>query len=184
MALDERWMDVDKLLEPAPKSREELHQRVVPEIAEARFEFPTTEFASYRSFVNVPEVTLPVTDQNGAELTPDIVVVDTPGNMLQILAAVETGDTVTEERAEQEWRPLALLPDAAFYLFLPVGYRAAAKRICKKLSIDVYGYRTLRYPPPGLGINDISGAPGINHPPMPPFARQLHRAALVTRGSY
>ena len=177
MALDERWTDVDKLLEPAPKSREELHQRVVPEIALARFEFPTTELASYRTFVNVPEVTLPVTDQDGAELTPDIVVVDTPGNLLQILAAVETGQTVTEERAEQEWRPLALLPDAAFYLFVPVGYGATAKRICKKLSIDVYGYRTWRYTPQGLEINDISEAPGIIHALMPPFARKLMRGA-------
>ena len=175
MALDERWTDVDKLLEPAPKSREELHQRVVPEIAQARFEFPTTELASYRTFVNVPEVTLPVTDQDGAELTPDIVVVDTPGNLLQILAAVETGQTVTEERAQQEWRPLARLPGAAFYLFVPVGYGATAKRICKKLSIDVYGYRTWRYTPQGLEINDISEAPGILHALMPPFARKLMR---------
>ena len=177
MALDERWTDVDKLLAPAPKSREELHQRVVPEIAEARFEFPTTEFASYRTYVNVPEVNLPVTDQNGVELTPDIVVVDTPGNLLQLVAAVETGDTVTEERAQQEWHALALLPDAAFYLFVPVGCGAAAKRICKKLSIDVYGYRTWRYTPQGLEINDISEAPGIIYSLMPPFARKLMRGA-------
>ena len=119
MALDERWTDVDKLLEPAPKSREELHQRVVPEIAQARFEFPTTELASYRTFVNVPEVTLPVTDQDGAELTPDIVVVDTPGNLPQILAAVETGQTVTAARAQQEWAPPGRRPRPAFALVRP-----------------------------------------------------------------
>ena len=175
MPLDERWTDVDKLLQPAPKSTEELYQRAVQDIAQARFEFPTLELASYRTFVNVPEPTLPVTDESGGELTPDIVVVDTPGNILKILATVETGETVTEERAEEKWRPFAQLPDVAFYLFVPVGYGAIAKRICKKLHIDIYGYRTWRYTPQGMEVNDISEPPGIIHALMPPFARKLMR---------
>ena len=175
MTIDTRWTDVDKLLEPAPQSREELHGRIVQEIAQARYEFPTPELASYRTFVNVPEVTLPVTDESGSELTPNIVVVDTPGNLLKILAQVETAETVTEEQAQQLWLPFARLPDAAFYLYVPVGYGAAAKRICKKLGVDVYGFRTWRYTPQGLEINDISEPPGIIHALMPPFARKLMR---------
>ena len=175
MPLNERWTDVDKLLQPAPQSAEELHQRVVQDIAQARFEFPTTELASYRTFVNEPKVTLPVTDEAGSELTPDIVVVDTPGNILKIAVAVEIGDTVTEERAEALWRPFSLLHEAAFYLYVPVGYGAVAKRICKQLKIDVYGYRTWRYTPQGLEVNDISEPPGIVHALMPPFARKLMR---------
>ncbi len=175
MGLEERWTDVDKLLEPAPKNREELHQRVVQEIAQARFEFPTTELPSYRAFVNVPDVTLAVTNQAGEELTPDIVVVDTPGNMLKIFASVETAETVTEERAKETWLPFAKLPDAAYYLFVPVGYGAVAKEICKKLKIDVYGFRTWRYVPQGLEVNDISEPPGIIHALMPPFARKMMR---------
>ena len=175
MGLEERWTDVDKLLEPAPKNREELHQRAVQEIAQARFEFPTTELPSYRAFVNVPDVTLAVTNQAGEELTPDIVVVDTPGNLLKIFASVETAETVTEERAEEAWLPFGKLPDAAFYLFIPVGYGDVAKRICKKLNVDVYGFRTWRYVPEGLEVNDISEPPGIIHALMPPFARRMMR---------
>ncbi len=175
MTLSERWTDVDKLLQPAPQSTEELHQRVVQDIAQARFEFPTPELASYRSFVNEPEVTLPVTDEAGNELTPDIVVVDTPGNILKILVSVETSETVTEERAQERWRPFSGLHEAAFYLYVPVGYGAVAKEICKKLGIDVYGFRTWRYVPQGLEVNDISEPPGIVHALMPPFARKLMR---------
>ena len=175
MGLEERWTDIDKLLQPAPTSTRELHERVVQEIAQARFEFPTPELPSYRAFVNVPEVTLPVTDEAGNQLVPDIVVVDTPGNFLKILAQVETADTVTEERARQVWLPFSRLPDAAFYLLVPVGYGAIAKRICKQLGIDVYGYRTWRYVPQGLEINDISEPPGIVHALMPPFARKMMR---------
>jgi len=175
VGLEERWTDIDKLLQPAPTSTQELHERAVQDIAQARFEFPTPEFASYRAFVNVPDVTLPVTDQGGNQLVPNIVVVDTPGNILKLLASVETGDTVNEEQAQQEWVLFSRLPDAAFYLFVPVGYGAIAKRICKRLGIDVYGFRTWRYVPQGMEINDISEPPGIIHALMPPFARKMMR---------
>ena len=175
MTIESRWTDVDKMLQPAPKSSEELHERVVQGIAQARFEFPTPELAGYRTFVNVPEVTLPVKDAEGNETKPDIVVVDTPGNILKIVAHVETGDRVTEERAESVWRPLSQLSDAAFYLFVPVGYGGAAKRICKRLGLDVYGFRTWRYVPQGLEINDVSEPPGIMAALMPPMVRKMLR---------
>ncbi len=85
------------------------------------------------------------------------------------------GPGITEEQAQQAWRPFADLPDAAFYLYVPVGYGGQAKGICKKLGIDVYGYRTWRYTPQGLEVNDISEPPGIVHALMPPFARKLMR---------
>ena len=175
MTLSERWMNVDELLDPVPKSVEELHQRAVADIAVARFEFPTPEFPSYRTYVNVPEVTLPVTDPDGNELTPDIVVVDTPGNVLKICAQVETSQTVNEDAAKERWEKFAKLPESAFYLYVPVGYGAIAKRICKKLDIPVYGYRTWRYTPQGLEVNEISEPPEIVHALMPPFARKLMR---------
>lgn len=175
MTIDTRWTDVDKMLQPGPKSQEELHQRAVQDVAQARFEFPTPEFPSYRAYVNVPEVTLPVTDEHGHQFTPDIVVVDTPGNILKLLALLETGDLVTEERAREVWAPLARLPGAAFYLYVPVGHGGAAKRLCRKLGLDVYGFRTWRYTPQGLEINDISEPPGIMVQLMPPLVRKILR---------
>ncbi|MDP3766642.1 MAG: hypothetical protein Q8S13_01380 [Dehalococcoidia bacterium] len=175
MTIDSRWTDVDKLLQPAPRSQQELRERAVPDVAQARFEFPSPEYPSYRTFVNVPVVTLPVTDLDGKELTPDIVVVDTPGNILKMLAQVETAETVSEEQARNAWLPYSKLPDSAFYLYVPVGYGGSAKRICKKLNISVYGYRTWRYVPQGIEINDISEPPGIVHALMPPFARKMMR---------
>ena len=73
------------------------------------------------------------------------------------------------------WLTFSRLPDAAFYLFVPVGHGAIAKRICKQLGLDVYGYRTWRYVPQGMEINDISEPPGIIHALMPPFARKMMR---------
>ncbi len=175
MTSDTRWTDVDKMLQPAPLNRQELRERVVQDAAKARFEFPTPELPSYRTYVNVPEVTLPVKDRQGNELVPDIVVVDTPGNILQILAQVELAETVTEEQAKARWAPCAKLPDAAFYLYIPVGYGATAKRICKKLRIDIYGFRTWRYVPQGIEINDISEPPEVMVQLMPPIVRKMLR---------
>ena len=175
MTIETRWTDVDKMLQPAPKDRDELRQRAIHDVAKARFEFPTPELASYRTYVNVPEVTLPVKDPRGNEYTPDIVVVDTPGNLLKIVAQVETGDLVTEERAKEVWTPLSKLGDPAFYLYVPVGYGGLAKKICKKLGIPVYGFRTWRYVPQGIEINDVSEPPDVMSKLMPPLVRKLLR---------
>lgn len=175
MTIESRWTNVDELLKPAPKNRQELHERLVQDVAQARFEFPTPELPSYRTFVNVPEVTLPVQSESGTEPAPDIVVVDTPGNFLKMLASVETSDTVTEERGRTIWAPFAKLRNAAFYLYVPVGYGAIAKKICKELKIDVYGFRTWRYTPQGLEVNDISEPPEVIVQLMPPFVRKILR---------
>jgi hypothetical protein len=168
-------MDVDKLLQPIPKNSEELRQRAIQDIAQARFEFPTPELPSFRAFVNVPEVTLPVTAADGTVVTPDIVVVDTPGNILKMLAQVEVIDNLNEERAKTVWAPFAKLPDAAFYLYVPVGYGGMAKKIAKKLGIRIYGYRTWRYVPQGIEINDISEPQDVMQALMPPFVRKMLR---------
>lgn len=175
MTIDSRWTDIDKMLQPTPKSQEELQERVIADVAQARFEFPTPEQPGFRTYVNVPEVTMPITDLEGNEHTPHIVVVDTPGNVLQMLAQVEITQNITEERAREAWAPLANLPDSAFYLFVPVGQGGRAKSIGKKLGIPIYGYRTWRYVPQGVEINEISEPPNIIHALMPPFARRLMR---------
>lgn len=175
MTIDTRWSDPDRTMKPAPRDPQELRERLVQDIAQARFEFPTPELPSYRTYVNVPDVNLPVTAPDGTVYTPDIVVVDTPGNILRMLAQVEISETVTAERARDVWTPYAKLPDAAFYLYVPVGYGGAAKRIAKKLGIEIYGYRTWRYTPHGLEINDVSEPPGIMAALMPPFVRKVLR---------
>src|SRR3972149_1927034 len=86
---------------------------------------------------------------------------------VQDVAQVETSAHLTEERAKGVWAPLAALPDTAFYLYIPVGYGGEAKKLCKKLGIRVHGYRTWRYIPQGIEINDISEPPDVMVPLMP-----------------
>jgi hypothetical protein len=175
VALDTRWEDVDKLLERTPRTRDEKHQKAVAEIAAQRFEFPTKEFASYRTYVNVPEVTMGVQVGND-EIVPDIVVVErlnTGDTRLVMTAKVAIVEEINEGEARRMWARLASIPDQAFYLYVPVGFGAAAKKICRKLGIRPEGFRTYRNTPRGFEINDISEAPSPLAALMPPVVRRM-----------
>jgi len=152
-----------------------LRAHAVRDIFEARFQFPTPESPSLRAFANVPEVSMPIRTDTGDELAPDIVVVDTSRNQVKIHVAVETAHTVNEEAARRRWLPYSQLSDSAFYLYVPVGYGGRAKRICRRLGIGVYGFRTWRYTPHGLEINEISEGPGVINNILPPILRRLIR---------
>lgn len=147
----------------------------VRDIFEARFQFPTPESPSLRAFANVPEVTMPIRTDTGSELTPDIVVIDTSRNQVKVHVAVETAHTVNEETAHRRWLPYSQLTDSAFYLYVPVGYGGRAKRICRRLGIGVYGFRTWRYTPHGLEINEVSERPGVINNILPPILKRLIR---------
>lgn len=128
---------------PLKENRDRLHDRAVRDIAKERFAYPTAKYPSFKAYANGPEPTMGVQLNDGGVGYPDIVVVDTSGNLLKIVAEVETASTVTEEEAEREWRPYA--EAAPLYLYVPVGYAQRAKQIYKRLKIPVVGLRTWRY---------------------------------------
>ena len=110
------------------------------------------------------------------QIAPDIVVVDkvsTGETKLVMTAAVVDKEGVTEGEAQRAWARWAAIPDQVFYLYVPVGYGAQAKRICKKLKIHVEGYRTWRTTPRGFEVNDVSEPASPLAALMPPLVRKL-----------
>jgi len=182
---DTRREEEDRLPQRSAKSDRELSERdrwlqflrahAVRDIFAARFQFPTPESPSLRAFANVPEVSMPIRTDTGSEFAPDIVVVDTSRNQIKIHVAVETAHTVNEEAARHRWLPYSQLADSAFYLYVPVGYGRRAKRICRRLGIGVYGFRTWRYTPHGLEINEVSERPGVINNILPAILKRLIR---------
>ena len=168
--IDTRWEDPDKLMPPSDKTREGVLSRVVKDIAGQRLAFPNAEFPSLRTHVNVPGPALVLRAADGAELTPDIVVAEARSNRPQILAAVETVDTVTDDRATGRWLPFSQVPDTTFYLYVPAGFAAEAKRLLKKHRIKSEGLRTWRYVT-GLETLDITdiGYGSLLELLLPPF---------------
>jgi hypothetical protein len=175
MSLDTRWEDVDTLLDRTTRTKDETLVKAVQEIVALRFKFPTPEHPAYRAHVNVPDVTMQV--QLGDEqIAPDIVVVEklnTGDTRLVMTAAVADKEGVTEGEAQRAWARFAAIPGQAFYVYVPVGYGAEAKRICKKLKINVEGYRTWRTTPRGFEINDVSEPASALAALMPPLVRKL-----------
>jgi hypothetical protein len=175
VALDTRWEDIDALLQRTKRTTDEELTKAVQEIARQRFEFPTQEHAAYRTYINVPEVVMGVL-VGEAEVAPSIVVVErlkTGETELVMTAQVCDVEQVTPAEAQRIWARVAAIPEQAFYLYVPVGYGAAAKRICRSLGIRPEGFRTWRWTPRGFEVNDISEAPSPLAALMPPIVRRL-----------
>jgi hypothetical protein len=175
LSLDTRWEDVDVLLRRNERSKEESLDKAVREIVAQRFKFPTEQHASYRAHINVPQVTMGV-QVGDEEIAPSIVVVErlkTGETHLVMTAQVCLREHVNEGEAKRVWSRVASIPNQAFYLYVPVGYGAEAKRICRRLGIRPEGFRTWRTTPRGFEVNDVSEAPSPLAALMPPIVRRL-----------
>jgi hypothetical protein len=175
LSAETRWENVDTLLQRTTRTQDESRASAIQEIIESRFKYPTRDHPAYRAYSNVPAVTMAV--QVGDEqIAPDIVVIEkvkTGETHLMITAAVATVEMVTDGDAADAWARWAAIPGQAFYLYVPVGYGAAAKRICKKLKIHVEGFRTWRTTPRGFEINNVSEPASPLAALMPPIVRKL-----------
>jgi len=130
------------------------HQGAVAEIAKVKFPFPGPQGIDFETIVNVPKPKMAVGEEGGKDLYPDIVVVRRPGQWLQIMADVETPDTVNDETAVNEWLPKARLGE--FYVYVPAGMAHEARALIKKHKIPVKGIRTWRFRPVwGLEVVEV-----------------------------
>jgi hypothetical protein len=129
------------------------HQGAVAEIAKVKFPYPGPEGADLDTIVNVPKPKMAVGEEGGKDLYPDIVVVRRPGQWLQIMADVETADSVNDETAVNDWLPKAKAGE--FFVYVPAGMVPEAKKLIKKHNIPVSGIRTWRFRPVwGLDVTE------------------------------
>ena len=175
--MDTRWENIDTLLTRSARTQDETLANAVREIAGGRFKFPSAELPAYRTHVNVPDVAMGVQiGDGGEEVVPSIVVVErtkTGESRLVMTAQVCGREQVNAAEALSVWSRCAAIPNQAFYLYVPVGLGAEAKKICRGLGIRPEGFRTWRTTPRGFEINDISEAPSPLAALMPPIVRRL-----------
>jgi hypothetical protein len=172
--MDTRWEDVNALLQRSERTKDEKLDKAVREVAEARFLFPSEEHPSFRTHLNVPAVTMGV-QVGDEEVVPSIVVVErtkTGETRLVMTAQVCGVEQVNDSEAKAHWARIASVPNQAFYLYVPVGYGQQAKKICRRLKINVDGFRTWRTTPRGFEVNEISDTNPLA-PLMPPLVRKL-----------
>jgi hypothetical protein len=135
--------------------RDQRHTGTIHEIVKLKFPFPNDEHPDLETIVNEPEPRISVGNWQGRDLFPDIVVVKKPGQWLQLMAEVETADTVNDEEAEREWKPYGNVGE--LLLYVPAGYAGKAKDLCKKHGVRLAGIRTWRFRPVwGLEVVDVT----------------------------
>jgi len=125
-----------------PGTIERRRDQAIQDIARLYFNFPNEESPSLKTIINSPTPTMPLQDEGGKALYPDIVVVRASDNTPQMVALVEAA--ATEERARERWLPCARLP-LPFYLYVPLEEVERAKALLKRLKIRVTGLRSWRY---------------------------------------
>ena len=125
--------------------RDQRHLGVVQEIASLKFPFPSEQFPDLETIVNVPKGFMSAGTENGKDIFPDIVVVRRPGVWLQMMALVETADTINDETATGRWLPASKC--GQLYLYVPNGCVGEAKKVAKRNHVAVAGYRTWRFRP-------------------------------------
>jgi hypothetical protein len=177
VSLDTRWENIDALLARTERTKDETLSKAVREIAEARFQFPSEEHAAYRTHINVPDVVMGVQiGDGGEEVAPSIVVVErlkTGDSRLVMTAQVCGREDVNEAEAKRIWAKCAAIPNQAFYLYVPVGMGAEAKKVCRRAGVRPEGFRTWRTTPRGFEVNDVSEQPSPLAALMPPIVRKL-----------
>jgi hypothetical protein len=141
--VDERQLG-NVMLRPSSKSQEADHLTAVKNIAEQLFPFPTPDYPHFRTFVNEPEVEQKIFTNYGTELEPDIVVLQWPEKLPVMVAEVVTPDMLSAEIAEQVWAVESRLDGVRFFLYVPAGYAAQAKKLLKDAGIKDVTLRTWR----------------------------------------
>ena len=148
-------MQGTRTMPTVPYLRDQRHDGTVQAIAKLKFPYPNDEHPELETILNEPNPQITVGQHNGHDLFPDIVVVRRPGVWLEMMAEVETGDTVTDESAEREWLPFSRCGD--LLLYVPFGYASEAKKLCKKHGVRASGIRVWRFRPVwGLEVAEAS----------------------------
>jgi hypothetical protein len=141
--VDERQLS-SAMQRPGAKTYQEAHLQAVRNIAEQLFPFPTPDYPHFRTFVNEPESEQKLFTNYGRELEPDIVVLQWPEKLPVMVAEVVTPDMLTPENAENVWRIESRLEGVRFFLYVPAGHAADAKRLLKRAKVKDVTLRTWR----------------------------------------
>lgn len=124
-----------------PAEEEALHEKLVAEIAKRVFPYPDERRPEFFTVVNHPTVNAQVKSSE-AEVTPDIVVLNSKSKFATAIAHVETSSTIGEQESEH-WRKLSLACNN-FFLYVPEEKAADAQKLLAAKEVTysaLVGYR-------------------------------------------
>ena len=152
----EAWREGATVWDRSEETRRFDQERAVQALAESRFSFPSPQYPTYRTHLNVPRATMALEfgGGGGEKVFPDILVVEYPGNYPRMVAQVETRETVSRDQAERVWKQLES-GEAPLYIYVPTGCGALAKDYARAAGIKHAQIRTWRRQPNGVIVQEI-----------------------------
>lgn len=110
-----------------------IHQEVIDLLKRSMYNYPNATHPSLMTFINHPVKHKAVTDLNGNEFYPDIVIINSVTYKIVMIGEVETASSLNKIEVSQ-WENLATLTPV-FYIFYPRGYYAKMRELCKKIPV-------------------------------------------------
>ncbi|MDH5682897.1 MAG: hypothetical protein OEZ20_00285 [candidate division WOR-3 bacterium] len=115
------------------------HDNVITALKKTLFKYPNDKYPQLKTFANHPIKTHYITNHQGGQFYPDLVVLDVRNERVVITVEVETISSINEIEAAQ-WNGFASICEN-FYLFFPRGFANKVKKFCQKFSsIHCYEY--------------------------------------------
>ena len=134
------------------KNGQSLHDQAVGDIARVRFTGENWE--AYDAYTNPGGEKNKGIEVDGQTVFPDVVMtkkgMSTPTHVIE----VETEESVTEEEAARQWAVYARA-GVPFFLYVPRGSGATAKRMAAKLKIVVNYFREWWYEDGALNAANV-----------------------------
>ena len=136
---------------PTLESARQKRHTVLQQIAEAAYGYPNDEFPDREAALNFPVEQMGVRVRSGGWIYPDIVVTDEPGHFIALAGELALTHEVTQETADERWKPLSQA--APLVLYVPMGQSGRAIRLCRINKIKLHKLITYRQRPAGFGID-------------------------------
>jgi hypothetical protein len=120
-------------MEARPVDEQVLHQEIIDLLKKSVYNYPNASRPTLITFTNHPLKNKAVTDIEGNEYYPDIVIINSTNNKIVMIGEVETVSSLNETEVEQ-WKQFARL-SSVFYVYYPKGYYAKMAELCKKVPL-------------------------------------------------
>jgi len=121
---------------PREPEEQALHDHFITLLHKEYYRYPDPSHPHLITFVNHPLKRKAVRGPDGAECSPDVLVLATDSEQLVMVAEVETESTLDEAEA-REWAEFSRLC-GRFYLYFPKGFGPRVVALCAGLSVTEF----------------------------------------------
>jgi len=120
-------------MDDRPMQEQIIHQEVIDILKKSIYNYPNATHPNLITFTNHPIKSKIITDLQGNEYHPDIIIISSLTNKVIMIGEVETESSLNIIELPQ-WQAYAKL-SPTFYIYYPKGHYAQMHELCKIVPI-------------------------------------------------